>query len=188
MHQRASKHADQQQVAHNTSVWQTLPFWQLLDVHIVPHTPKLLLQDMMCDAAGRVCVNLHRQRQPSKAQQLCLIVGPVLAHQVLCCYSSSSYSINQFNQLHVFLARRGNQRGGPLSNHQWWVPKQPAQRLSSSYCLSTCVPRATVSHTARYDLLCCKTSLCCQYCSAECDECACLCASCEKQQPSVPDS
>jgi hypothetical protein len=28
------------------------------------------------------------------------------------------------NQLHVFLARGGNQRGGPLSNHQWWVPNK----------------------------------------------------------------
>jgi hypothetical protein len=33
--------------------------------------------------------------------------------------------------IHVFLVRGGNQRGGPLSNDQWWVPNQPAQRLTS---------------------------------------------------------
>jgi hypothetical protein len=27
----------------------------------------------------------------------------------------------------MFLARGGNQRGGPLSKHQWWVPNQPAR-------------------------------------------------------------
>jgi hypothetical protein len=45
--------------------------------------------------------------------------------------TANQCKVNQFNQLHVFLARGGNQRGGPLSNHQWWVPNQPAQRLTS---------------------------------------------------------
>jgi hypothetical protein len=107
----------------------------------VQHTPKLLLQDMMCDAAGRVSVNLHRRWHPVTTQAV-----RNNKHQLLCCYSSSSCCVSTF-ELHT-----------------------------------------TVPHSARYDLLCCKTGLCCQYCPAECDDCACLCASCEKQQPSCTRS
>jgi hypothetical protein len=73
-------------------------------------------------AAGVQCSQLVAVRGPRKA----------------CQHSSKQQLINL--SVPVTLARGGIQGGGPPLNHQWWVPNQPARRLTSRQYRQWCEP------------------------------------------------